>query len=141
MGLFDRFKKKKEAMAQVAARPEAKAAALSASPKKEERAEISPPRGDRAIVPGVLLAPLVTEKGTLLESRGTYQFAVNQNTNKIEIARAILARYGVRPARVRVMNRHGKGVRFGRLLGKRSAWKRALITLPKGKTINVHEGV
>ena len=92
-------------------------------------------------LPGILLRPLITEKGTRLEGQGTYQFAVRQNANKVEIARAVAARYGINPVKVRVMHRVGKKVRFGRLKGKRADWKRALVTLPKGKTIDVHEGV
>lgn len=136
MGLFDRFKKKSGLVTQQEAH-NAKVAAVT----EKVVAPRAPSRGDHPIVPGVLLFPLVTEKGALLESRGTYQFAVATNTTKPRIARAIKARYGVEPARVRIMNRRGKLVRFGRMFGKRSDWKRALVTLPKGITINVHEGV
>ena len=139
MSLFDRFKKKSALQVQQEARDTKKAVIAEKVEKKV--AEGASSRGDKPIVPGVLLFPLVTEKGTLLESRGTYQFAVATNTTKPTIALAITARYGVRPARVRIMARHGKWVRFGRMYGKRSNWKRALVTLPKGKTINVHEGV
>ncbi|MBI4098661.1 MAG: 50S ribosomal protein L23 [Candidatus Magasanikbacteria bacterium] len=139
MGLFDRFKKKSALQAQQEARD---TKALAVAEKVEKKvATGTPSRGDRPIVPGVLLFPLVTEKGTRLESRGTYQFAVATNTTKPTIARAITARYGVTPSRVRIMARRGKWVRFGRMYGKRSDWKRALVTLPEGKTINVHEGV
>lgn len=139
MSLFDRFKKKSALQVQQEAR-DAKEAAVAEKVEKKV-AESAPSRGDKPIVPGVLLFPLVTEKGTLLESRGTYQFAVATTSSKPTIARAITARYGVTPARVRIMARRGKWMRFGRMLGKRSDWKRALVTLPKGKTINVHEGV
>ncbi len=136
MSFFDRFKKKSA----LQARQDARAAKVAPLAEKAA-ASPAPSRGDHPIVTGVLLFPLVTEKGTRLESRGAYQFAVATNTNKPTIARAITARYGVRPARVRIMARRGKWVRFGRMYGKRSDWKRALVTLPKGKTINVHEGV
>lgn len=136
MGLFDRFKKKSTLVA-----PHGTPGAKAAVVKDTEVKPSAPSRGDKPIVPGVLLSPLVTEKGALLESRGTYQFAVAINTTKPRIALAIKARYGVEPARIRVMSRHGKWIRFGQMHGKRSDWKRALVTLPKGKTINVHEGV
>jgi large subunit ribosomal protein L23 len=35
----------------------------------------------------------------------------------------------------------GKAVRFGRMSGRRSDWKKAIVTLPKGKTIDIYEGV
>lgn len=104
--------------------------------KQPQRAE-----NKEKLMPGVLLRPLVTEKGTHLEAQGTYQFAVAPRATKIDIARAVFARYGVRPVKVNVMHRAGKIVRFGRVRGTRSDWKRALVTVPKGTTINVHEGV
>lgn len=136
MSFFDRFKKKSALQVQQEVR-DAKAAAVA----EKAAASRASSRGDQPIIPGVLLFPLVTEKGTRLESKGTYQFAVATTTTKLTVARAIAARYGVKPARVRIMSRRGKWVRFGRMYGKRSDWKRALITLPKGATINVHEGV
>jgi large subunit ribosomal protein L23 len=45
------------------------------------------------------------------------------------------------PSDVRIMNVEGKRVRTGRNLGKRRDWKKAIVTLPKGKTIHIHEGV
>lgn len=144
MRLFNFLKKKKEDEARKPAsgtpvvlhtdvKKSAKAAETSTQPRRAEDTE--------KLMPGILLRPLVTEKGTHLEAQGTYQFAVALRATKIDIARAVLARYGVRPVKVNVMHRAGKVVRFGRLRGKRSDWKRALVTMPKGKTINVHEGV
>jgi len=57
------------------------------------------------------------------------------------ISKAVESRYGIKPSKVRIMHRKGKKTRSGRVLGRRIDWKRALVTLPKGKTIDVHEGV
>jgi len=45
------------------------------------------------------------------------------------------------PKKVRIINVEGKKVRFGRQFGRRSDWKKAIITLAKNQSINIHEGV
>ena len=127
----EKDEKKEKAHEELAAKPVAKqevapASAISASSEK---------------VSGVLLSPLVTEKGTRLEAKGIYQFAVASGAEKIQIKHAFFSNYGIHPTKIRIMHRRGKAVRFGRAFGMRKNWKRALITLPKGKTVNVHEGV
>lgn len=85
----------------------------------------------------VLLRPVITEKATL---SGTYIFEVHPSTNKSEVKKAIHEVYGVTPAHVRVINVSGKQVRWNSRSGKRSDWKKAIVRLPKGQTINVYEG-
>lgn len=89
----------------------------------------------------VLVNPLVTEKATVEGTMGKYIFKVAIDSNKIEIAKAIEDVYGVKPSSVNIIKMEGKRVRYGRITGKRSDWKKAIVTLPKGKTINVYEGV
>jgi large subunit ribosomal protein L23 len=86
----------------------------------------------------VLIRPLVTEKATLT---GTYVFMVARSANKSEIAKAVEAQYGVKPKAVRVMNMYGKQIRWNNKIGKRSDWKKAVVSLPAGKTINVYEAL
>ena len=89
----------------------------------------------------VILYPLVTEKASVLTSQGQYSFVVGLNVNRIQVRDAIIASYGVVPTSVNIQVVRGKRVRHGRIRGKRKDWKKAIITLPKGKTINVYEGV
>jgi len=89
----------------------------------------------------VLVKPLVTEKGANFATSNKYLFAVANDTNKVEIKKAIEDVYGIKPTDVNVMNVLGKTKRFGRIKGKRKDWKKAIVTLPEGKTINVYEGV
>jgi len=70
-----------------------------------------------------------------------YVFAVAKNTNKIEVAKAIKEIYGIKPVGVNVIRMSGKKARYGRISGRRKDWKKAIITLPKGETIKVYEGV
>ncbi|MCD4761725.1 50S ribosomal protein L23 [bacterium] len=89
----------------------------------------------------ILVKPLITEKAANLGSENKYVFEVSVSTNKIEIAKAINEVYGVKPVSVNIVNVGGKKVRYGRHFGKRKDTKKAIITLPKGKTINIYEGV
>ena len=89
----------------------------------------------------ILLRPLVTEKVSDLSGLNKYVFVVSDKANKIEVAKAIVEVYGVKPSKVNILNMEGKRVRRGRITGKRKDWKKAIITLPKGQSINVYEGV
>lgn len=82
---------------------------------------------------------LVTEKGTRLQSaENKYVFRVDARANKIEIGRAVEQIFGVHVTKVNTMNRSGK-IKRGRTLrpGRTSAWKRALVTLKEGESINL----
>lgn len=89
----------------------------------------------------VLLKPLVTEKGTLLASDNKYLFSVGRNANKIEIKKAVQALYGVAPTKVNIIRTRGKHIRYGKVSGTTTAGKKAMITLKKGDSIQVYEGV
>jgi large subunit ribosomal protein L23 len=49
--------------------------------------------------------------------------------------------YGMIPVEVNMQVVEGKSKRFGRTTGKRKDWKKAIVTLPEGKKIEVYEGV
>jgi large subunit ribosomal protein L23 len=87
--------------------------------------------------------PVITEKATRLkEISNTICFEVAREANKIEIARAVTALFGVKVAEVRVANRRGKWKRMGRFVGRRKDWKKAYVTLAPGeKPIEFFEGV
>lgn len=89
----------------------------------------------------ILVKPLVSEKAAIAETANTYTFVVTNDATKLTVKRAVKEVYGVMPIRVRMLNVQGKYVRFGRGYGRRSDWKKAIVTLPKGQTIRIHEGV
>lgn len=89
----------------------------------------------------VLVSPLITEKATTLVGENKYVFIVTEGANKIEIAKAIKATYGVTPVKVNVANVSGKKVARGRIRGQRSDWRKAVVTLAKGESIQIYEGV
>ena len=89
----------------------------------------------------ILVKPLITEKATNLNASDKYVFVVSPSANKISIAAAIFAIYGVKPRRVNLMNVLGKKVARGKVRGQRSNWRKAIVTLKKGEAIKVYEGV
>mgnify|MGYP000992868969 CR=1 FL=1 len=89
----------------------------------------------------ILVKPVITEKAAHLGQLNKYVFAVTAGANKIEIAKAINEVYGIKPIDINIIKVRGKKVRSGKVRGKRSGWKKAMVTLPQGKTINIYEGV
>ena len=97
----------------------------------------------------IIIRPLFTEKMTQLEDiQRKYAFQVNQKSNKIDIKNAIEDRFDVEVQKVATMNRLGKtkdmtmksGGRTIRTSGKRSDWKKAIVTLKKGFNIDLMKG-
>lgn len=89
----------------------------------------------------VLVKPLITEKATELSTHNQYAFIVSLNANKIEVAKSIQAVYGVKPLSVNIISMKGKAVTRGRIKGQRKDWKKAIVTLKKGESIKIYEGV
>lgn len=89
----------------------------------------------------VLIRPLITEKAANLGTLNKYAFVVSDKANKIEVSKAVTAVYGVKPINVNIVCVKGKVVTRGRLKGRRSDLKKAIVTLKKGETIQIYEGV
>ena len=83
----------------------------------------------------ILIRPLITEKSTQLMEEGKYVFVVAKKANKIEIAKAVAQVFNVKVANVNTVNVSGKVKRMGRCVGKRSAYKKAIVKLAPGETI------
>ena len=155
MGIFN-FKKEKEeedkkAAPAAAAKPAAvKVDAKPASADKSDKIKKAEPASKKETgiaaerkgreVFGVLLRPIITEQSSALNALNQYAFAVDKKANKIMIAEAVASRYGIKPVSVNVSNYFGKVVRYGRHFGRTKSWKKAVITLPEGKSINIYEG-
>lgn len=118
-------------------------AILKKSKKIESTTEApkAAPSSKAANAPAVLLRAIVSEKSTMNEGRGVYTFEVIKTATKIDVKNAVRLLYGVSPLAVRMINVEGKQVRFGQTMGRRSDWKKAIVTLPEGTTLDVHEGV
>ena len=83
----------------------------------------------------ILIRPLITEKSTQLMEEGKYVFVVAKKANKIEIAKAVAEVFNVKVANVNTVNVSGKLKRMGRFVGKRSDYKKAIVKLAPGETI------
>ena len=93
----------------------------------------------------ILIRPIFTEKMSRLEEERKYAFQVTPGTNKLEIKKAVESMFDVNVEKVSTINRIGKkknmtvksGGRTIRTNGKRSNWKKALVTLKEGDTIDL----
>jgi large subunit ribosomal protein L23 len=89
----------------------------------------------------ILERPIISEKAMDMAHQAKYVFRVAKAANKIEIARAVEQRFNVAVVDVNTMNVRGKPRRVGRNSGHTPAWKKAIVTLKKGQTIQVIQGV
>lgn len=89
----------------------------------------------------ILIRPLLTEKATRgsdNEKRPQYTFKVAIDSNKIQIRRAVEAAFDVKVVKVNTVRVKGKRKRLRmREQGKRPDWKKAVVTLQEGQTINL----
>ena len=89
----------------------------------------------------VLRAPKMSEKTlSLKEEANQFAFEVDQRANKIQIKESIEKSFKVSVLKVRTMNVRGKKKRLGRYQGLKSNWKKAIVTLKEGDTIEYFEG-
>ncbi|MFH1865012.1 MAG: 50S ribosomal protein L23, partial [Candidatus Eisenbacteria bacterium] len=88
----------------------------------------------------IILAPVVTEKTTRRrEVKNEVTFKVARDANKIQIRNAVEELFDVSVRTVRTMAVHGKLKRLGRFEGKRASWKKAVVTLREGDSIEFFE--
>lgn len=90
----------------------------------------------------ILRRPIITEKATWMkENSNKYVFEVDKNCNKIEIQKAIEDQFNVDVIDVHTYSTHGKIRTRGKFAGRKPDWKRAIVQLKEGDTIEFFEGV
>lgn len=94
----------------------------------------------------VLIRPLITEKmSDISAEQGKYGFVVRPNANKIQIAKAISEKFNVHVIDVKTINHPGKTKsqfrKSGKFTGKTAKFKKAIVTLKEGETIDIFEEV
>lgn len=89
----------------------------------------------------IVIKPVVTEKSVDLMQENKYCFKVAKNANKIEIKNAIEEIFKVKVVDVTTLNVKGKIKRQGRTQGRTASWKKAIVALQDGDTIEVFEGL
>ena len=89
----------------------------------------------------IIKQPLITEKANILkEKENKVSFIVDRDANKAEIKEAVERLLKVKVLAVHVSNMKGKPRRIGRTMGKRSDWKKAVVTLKPGDHVEFFEG-
>lgn len=90
----------------------------------------------------VIKGPHVTEKSNLQkELKNQITLKVDKRANKIEIRHAVETLLKKKVVDVKTVNMSGKSRRIGRNVGKRPDWKKAIVRLAPGETIEFFEGV
>lgn len=89
----------------------------------------------------VLTKPVVTEKTTLLNELNKYTFKVAPDANKNNVKLAVEEIFDVKVSKVNVLNVKGKVKRFRGRVGKQSGYKKAIVTLAEGQTLDLSGSV
>lgn len=89
----------------------------------------------------VIIRPLITEKATILAGESKYAFQVDRRANKNQVRNAVETAFNVKVTKVNTMNVHGKRRRVGVRATKAPDWKKAIVTLAEGDTIQIFEGI
>ena len=89
----------------------------------------------------VIIEPVVTEKSNQMRDSGKYVFKVDSRANKIQIMQAVRELFNVHPVACQIMRVKRKPKRVRYQLGYTAEWKKAIVSLRAGETIQVFEGV
>ena len=101
----------------------------------------TPPRYEKDQLYGVILSPVITEKATRGSEHNQVTFKVALEASKPEIKAAIEGLFGVKVKAVNTLRTQGKKKFFRGMRGQRSDYKKAIVTLEPGQTIDVTTGV
>jgi large subunit ribosomal protein L23 len=88
-----------------------------------------------------IVAPVITEKATLLSEQNKVVFQVAADATKDEIAAAVEALFKVNVTKVNTLNVKGKTKRFRGIVGRRADVKKAVVTLAEGQSIDITTGL
>ncbi|HUZ11492.1 MAG TPA: 50S ribosomal protein L23 [Caulobacteraceae bacterium] len=88
-----------------------------------------------------ILAPVITEKATMLSEQSKVVFRVATDASKVEIAEAVESLFKVNVVKVNTINVKGKTKRFRGRVGRRSDVKKAIVTLAEGQSIDITTGL
>lgn len=89
----------------------------------------------------VLKRPVISEKSFASADQGKYVFIVDEAATKTEVKQAVEKAFSVHVTAVNTVIIAGKVKRFGKSFGKRSDYKKAIVTIKKGETIEDFKGI
>ena len=105
-------------------------------PIKEEK-KIETPKKPVVLESKILVSPHTAEKALMGQRLNQYVFKVSQRTNKISVAKEVRKVYNVKVLKVNIVNIPKKARRVGRTQGFRAGYKKAIVTLVKGQSIEI----
>ncbi len=85
----------------------------------------------------VIIRPIITEHSYDMMENNVYTFEVAKDSNKVEIRQAVEAIFNVKVVRVNTINVKSKPKRVRYQLGRTRTWKKAMVTLKEGDTIEI----
>ena len=88
----------------------------------------------------ILIRPIVSEKSTDLLQDNKYTFLIPIKANKVQVRQAVEQIFKVKVQSVNTIRMIGKTKRMGKSVGKRSDYKKAIVTLVPGNQIEIFEG-
>lgn len=139
MGLFNKFKKEEKKEIKPVSKKTGVSAVKETKPvEKTEAPKVSKKEFSNAWK--ILAKPLVTEKSTILNAQNQYVFRVAPGSSKNEIKKAVRDLYGVKVERVNIINLPGKSRRVGRNQGFRPGFKKAVVSIAAGQSIEIIAG-
>lgn len=113
-------------------------------PEKKEEKQQEAPEAAAAVQPGVLatgdsqlVRPHITEKATDLAAKNQYVFVVQPAATKKEIEKSVEKAYEVQVQEVRIVNVHAKKMRLGRTQGMKRGYKKAIVQIAEGQSIEI----
>ena len=90
----------------------------------------------------IIRRPVITERASQIqETSNKYLFEVRKDANKIEIRKAVEEMFAVKVTGVNTTTVHGKMKKMGRFRGHGASWKKAIVTVVEGQSIEFFEGV
>lgn len=89
----------------------------------------------------VIKSPVITEKATMGSENNQVTFKVAIDASKPEIKAAVEALFDVKVTKVNTLRQEGKVKRFRGITGRRAEYKKAMVTLAEGNSIDVTTGV
>ena len=90
-----------------------------------------------ALNPDIIIAPVVTEKSAGNAEKGIYTFKVFKTATKTQIKNTIEKAFGVKVEKINTLNTKAKDRRVGRYTGKTKTYKKAIVTLAEGQSIDL----
>lgn len=87
--------------------------------------------------PDIILGPVITEKSYYAQQNGVYTFKVSKSATKTQIKNEIEKHFGVKVEKINTLNTKSKAKRVGKYTGRTKTYKKAIVTLAQGSSIEM----